>query len=92
LQQSLRVRRFGGGDDSILWKKSWCCAQLFNELRAVSRSSDLKVQETVNLFESFVVDEAGGVLGKIELPFLQVFAKLPGAWRSTSGFVASEKD
>ena len=42
-------------------------------------SSSMRV---LDLFEGFVVHEAGSILGYLELPFLYVLAKLPASYQS----------
>ena len=49
----------------------------------VSRHAHTKLCRTLDLFESFVVHETGGVLGDIELPFLYVLSELPTEYQST---------
>lgn len=38
-----------------------------------------------DLFERFVIDEAGSILGDLQLPLLEMFTELPGRQNITSG-------
>ena len=54
-------------------------AELLNELEECDQSSRYSdVGRSKNLLERLVVDEIRGILWNIQLPFLDMFSKLPG--------------
>jgi len=51
----------------------------------VSKSKQKQAADLLDLLESLVIDETGAIFWYVELPFLQVFAELPGSEGPMSG-------
>lgn len=55
-----------------IWGTCWTCCE-GEQLQSV--------ENICHLFQSFVIDKAGGILWDLELPLLYLFAELPGRTR-----------